>query len=138
MSQEKLILFDTNVFIHYLRGLPAAQEWMRKVLYEEIVGGINPLVDFELWCRTRNSKEEKQQKILIAKFRRINVHATITRKAGFLAMPYVIKKDKSISIPDFILAASAEYYKADILTANPKHFQPLGLRNVNILSYPVN
>ena len=130
---QKIILFDTNIFIKFLRGDISARQWMEGVRSHQVIGGVSPLTDFELWSGLRNPGEERRHRIMVSQFRRLQFHTTIARRAGELAQPYRQKHDKSIDVVDFLLAATAEYFRADILTANPKHFEPLPLKGVTII-----
>lgn len=132
---QKPILFDTCIFIDYLRSNPKPGVWIDKVIREQIEGKITTLVDFELWCGVKNNLDAKRHKILLSKFSRVNIHVTIARRAGELAYPFKKAHDKSISAVDFITAAAAEYYDFDILTDNRIDFIRLPLRGTNILTY---
>lgn len=104
-----------------------------RVLDGDIDGIISPIVDFELWSGVRDNADAKRIRVLLSKFRRVGFHVTIARAAGRLRYPFAKARDKSISTEDFIFAATAEYYGADILTENVKHFCVLPLKGVQII-----
>ncbi|HSW63408.1 MAG TPA: type II toxin-antitoxin system VapC family toxin [Dissulfurispiraceae bacterium] len=135
-TTKKKYLFDTTVIIDYLKGHSQAKQWVDCALDGMIDAGISPLVDFELWIGVRDEKEARRHKALLAKFRRLQFQATIARNAGELYRPYL--KNKAVSIPDAIMAATADYYSADIVTRNPKHFELLPLEKAKVVSYQVD
>jgi len=131
-TPKKPILFDTCIFIKYLRGEFPARLWIESVLDCQTIGGVSTLTDYELWSGVPNSREEKRYKALLRPFRRFQLHTAIARRAGLLAYPFQKRHDKSISMVDYILAATAEYYHADVLTNNLSHFRKLSLSGVDI------
>jgi predicted nucleic acid-binding protein len=127
-------LFDTSVIIGYWRRKgPSFQQWVDDVLDGRVEGGISLITDMELWAGVRNVKEERDHKILLAKFRRYEINLTVARRAGKL---WQVKKDKSLSgsISDILIAATAEYYKVDLVTGNEKDFVGLPLEKIKIIA----
>lgn len=133
----KILLFDTTVFIDYLRGKDVARGLMNPVIDKQREAAISVISDFELWCGVKDIKDEKRHKLLIWNFRRFQLNSTIARHAGELARPFFKEKNKSIGMSDFLIAATAEYYEADILTRNPKHFNAIPLDGVHIFEYSI-
>jgi predicted nucleic acid-binding protein len=133
----KPLIFDTTVFIDYMHGRPEAQSWVEKVFSGEIQAYVSPFTDYELWAGARNNNDIRTQKALLSKFHRANLHATITRRAGDISRPFVIQRDLSISAIDSIIAATAEYLKADVLTRNAKHYRKINLPNIKIITYDI-
>lgn len=119
-------LLDTNILIGYWRNSnPAAIVWVERVLDDEISGGISLITEMEMWRGVRNPKEERDHKIFLAKFRRYQFNVSVARRAGSLIRQLDLRKDEEYRIPDLIIAATAEYYRAGIVTTNPKHFVTL-------------
>lgn len=133
---QKIHLFDTTIFVDHLRGnTTKASQWIEEAFSGYIEAGVSTITDLELWIGVNSKENERRHKILLSKFRRFQLNVTIARRAGQLYRPYKLANDKSISIPDFIIAATAEYYKANIVTRNAKDFRPLQLKNVKIIEY---
>ncbi|PJI45408.1 MAG: VapC toxin family PIN domain ribonuclease [Rhizobium sp.] len=106
-------LFDTNVLIDYLNGIPQAREELG--LYEEraisivtwmevMVGASAPLAD-----ATRS---------FLAGFEVIQLNETVAEKAVELRRMHRIK------LPDAIIWASADIRGAILVTRNSKDFPP--------------
>ena len=135
--KNKPILFDTCVFITHLRSsVPNnATLWIEDVIRGDIDGIISPLIDYELWRGVKDNSDAKRHKILLARFRRVDFHVTIARRAGQLNYPFIKNHDRSISGPDFILAATAEYYGANILTDNLSDFSRIPIKESKIFSW---
>lgn len=124
-------LLDTTVFIDYLRGKnPASVQIVSDVLNDRLEAGFSIITDMELWVGVRNNAEARKIKILLAKFRRYQFSVVIARRVGDLR-----RINKSWQIPDLIIAATAEYYKVDIITRNIDHFTPLPIIGIKIVGY---
>jgi len=130
---KKIYLFDTTVFIDYLRGKAGALPWMENAMRNRYDAGISIITDLELWVGLQPN-EINRHKVLLSKFRRFQFQLTIARRAGELYRPFV-KSEKCLG--DVIIAATAEYYKADIVTRNPAHFRRLPLNGVEVVAYSV-
>lgn len=134
-NNQKIKVFDTTVFIDYLRGRKEALPFFQDVLGKRINPAISIITVVELWAGVKDSKDEKRHKALLSSFRRIQIHSAIAYHAGAMAYSYYKNGDRSISLPDFIIAATAEYLKADIVTRNGKHFQKIPLKNAGLILY---
>jgi predicted nucleic acid-binding protein len=137
-NNQKIKIFDTTVFIDYLRGRSEVIPLIQDVLDRRINPAISIITVVELWAGVKDAKDEKRHKALLSPFRRIQIHSAIAYRAGAMAYSFYKNGDKSISLPDFIIAATAEYLKADIVTRNGKHFQKLALKDVNLILYQLN
>jgi predicted nucleic acid-binding protein len=121
-------LFDTNILIDYWRkSRPAAIVWVERLLDDDISAGISMITEMEMWAGIRNLKEERDHKIFLAKFRRYKFNVTVARRTGSLIRQLELRKDQKFRIPDLIIAATAEYYRAGLVTTNPKDFNALPL-----------
>lgn len=124
-------LFDTNIFIEYLRNPNAlAAGWIDRVARKDITAGISHITTIELWIGLIRPKDEPVYKVLLAPFRKYDINRRIAIRTAELWRPYR-KTDASLS--DFLIAATAEYYRADIVTRNVKHFHPLNLKDIRII-----
>lgn len=135
MNPQKIQIFDTCVFVHFLRNNnTAAINLVTDVINGNLEAGISVITDMELWVGARTNNEEQRIKALLAKFRRFQFNVTIARRTGVLARPFFLNS-KAVPYPDLIIAATAEYYKADLRTKNIKDFQPLPLHGVQVISF---
>lgn len=131
---NQIYLFDTTVFIDFLRGNDnQAKTWMQGALDGNYSAGVSVITDLELWIGVRNNVDEKRHKLLLARFRRFQMNVTIARQSGKLIQPF-FKSDKNC-LRDIIIAATAEYYHADLVTRNPAHFRRIPLNGISIISY---
>jgi hypothetical protein len=71
--------------------------------------------------------------ILLAKFRRYQFNLTVARRAGEIK-GWAAQNRRPIGLADLIIAATAEYYRVDIVTGNARHFDSLPLNGVQIIS----
>lgn len=133
MAPTKSYLFDTCIVIDYLRGKNLhARQWFKDVFDGDISAGISVLTDFELWIGVRSPKEAKEHKMLLARLRRYQFHVTIARRAGEIFR--LLKEQGMRPDPmDTLIAATAEYYQVDIVTANIKHFSHFPLDKITII-----
>ncbi len=134
-NNRKIKIFDTTVFIDYLRGRKEVVPLIQAVLDRRVNPAISIITVVELWAGVKDTKDEKRHKALLLPFRRIQIHSAIAYRAGALAYSFYKNGDKSISLPDFIIAATAEYLNADIVTRNGKHFQKIPLKNAGLVLY---
>jgi len=115
-----ILLFDTDVLIDLLRGNQKTLDQVNEIqqglaLYcsiitvAEIYAGMFP-------------SEKKSTDALLDSFVHIPVHEEIAKLAGKLR-----NKHKRIELMDCLIAASAMYLDATLLTKNGKHYPMKGL-----------
>ena len=130
---KKTYLFDTTVFIDYLRGKAGAKPWIEDAFRNKFSAGVSVITDLELWVGIKNEADTKRHKILLSKFRRFQFQVTIARRAGELYKPFSKSSEKCLG--DVIIAATAEFYKANIVTRNPAHYRRLNLNGISVIEY---
>lgn len=135
MTKQKPILFDSCAFIHFFNGSNEAKVWITKVLNKSIIGEVSPITDFELWVWNPNKKQDKEYRVLLSRFKRVNFHAEIARTAASIYRQVPKNQRTKALVPDSFLAATALYSKADILTNNIKHFELFNLPGVVLIDY---
>lgn len=113
-------LFDTNVVILALRGVPQAlnfldtlnqtqeQSYISVVTRAEILAGMCP-------------HEEERTMILLESLASILVNEVIADQAGRLIYQYA-RQGVQLSLPDAQIAATALHYNLTLVTTNTKHF----------------
>lgn len=121
-------ILDTSVAVDHLRGLPAAVEYLHRLVDsgEEIVS--SEIVRFELVADVRDEARESLEEFFeIASW--VPVTADVARKAGELARNFRASHS-GIDAADYLIAATVQLLEAELLTTNVRHFPMLqGLRS---------
>jgi hypothetical protein len=105
------VLFDTNILIDYLNGMPAA-----KVEVERFT---NPAISIITWMEVmvgttpQNQAETKQ---FLTNFALLSIDAAIAERA------VVLRQSKRIKLPDAIIWSTAQIYDRLLVTRNTKDF----------------
>jgi len=134
-TSQRTQIFDTSVFVDYLRGREEAKSCVLNALGENVKPVVSIITIVELWAGVKDKKDERRHKAILLPFKRIPIYSAIAYRAGELAGAFYRKGDRGISIPDFIIAATAEFIGADIVTRDKKDFQKINLKNVNLILY---
>ncbi|MDP2279785.1 MAG: PIN domain-containing protein [Nitrospirota bacterium] len=114
------ILMDTDVFIDALKGVRSAKELFR-------------IKDVEIYCSILSKKEllskggfkdseRKRVMTMLSDVRVLRIDEDISKKYLFLVKKYGERTD---SIVDYIIAATAWSKKLPLLTRNKKHFKQI-------------
>ncbi len=113
-----MILVDTDVLIDFLRGLPASKAFIMENK-DEI--SFSAITEAELLSGKKcDDAREKERTIhLLSFFEKVPVDNPLVQIAGDLRRKY------GIETPDSIIAASALYTDATLVTRNIKHFERL-------------
>ena len=120
----KKVFIDTNIFINYLRG---ADKELVELFRFQLEGKIKLLtssaVIFEIYSG-QSLIEKKIEEKIDKLFTRIAVE-DITQEIAKLAAEINRKNKlyKKVETNDLLIAASAIYFKAELLTKNRKHFK---------------
>lgn len=129
----KTYLFDTNVLIEHIRkGNPIATRWIEKAARHQIAGILCQITITELWVGVKNQRHDHECRLLIAPFRKCDLNQRIAIRTAELWRPY--QKDPGTPLQDFLIGATAEYYHADVVTTNIKHFRLMQLEDVRIIN----
>jgi predicted nucleic acid-binding protein len=111
------VLVDTDVFINFLRGKPAAKEFLVAQLEEgpifcsvitiaEIVAGMRP-------------HEKEKTKALLNNLEVVDVNLAIAEKAGHYKGSI---KSHALELDDCLIAATAHVRKLTLATCNGRHY----------------
>ncbi|MBI2039880.1 type II toxin-antitoxin system VapC family toxin [Candidatus Microgenomates bacterium] len=116
-------VFDTSIFIDYLRGGTISDEVFDQIEKQNAQLFIPTIVIFELFSgnSTKNSSVRIKITNMIQSFKRIELTEEIAMMAGKLYREI----GKQVSTQDYIIAASALSIGASVLTLNQKHFQQI-------------
>ena len=115
-------LFDTTVFIDYWRGRASARAIIERSLNGELLGGFSILTDLELWVGVRDDRDARDHITMLSPYRRYPLNVTIARRSGELARIY---RANNMSIPDLIIASTAEFYGLTLVSRNTSDFSTL-------------
>lgn len=112
-------LFDTDVLVEHLRG----NEDATRLLLEASSAGqaaCSVLTRFELLAGMR-SNERSRIRQLLDSLTNLEASREVATRAGEWARHYR-RSHEGISAIDYLIAATADVYGADLLTTNVKHF----------------
>ncbi len=114
------VLVDTNICIDNLRGYQPATEYLLKL--HNIERWISAITVMELYAAPHLTPEQEEQMAgLIAGFNGIiDIDQNIARTAGGLIAKYW--KDRGLNPVDALIAATALFLDAVLITRNVKHF----------------
>jgi predicted nucleic acid-binding protein len=114
------IVVDTNIIIDILRNVEASLALVKKLMEENELF-ISGITEAEIFSGKDSESENKRQKILrvLSFFQKVNPNNEILQKAGEFRRKY------NISLLDCIIAATAHYINAVILTKNEKDFSKI-------------
>jgi predicted nucleic acid-binding protein len=119
------ILLDTDVIIDYLRGLPAAVEFLESC--EDLLM-ISSMTVAELFAGVREGEERQVLDMFTRAFEIVPVDEEIARRGGLYRRDY--QASHNTGLADGIIAATAERQKAQFVTLNASHYPMLA--NVKI------
>jgi len=105
------VLFDTNILIDYLSGIPQARLEMERysqraisiITWMEVMAGTTP-------------KDEKQIRAFLLTFSILPVIAEIAERA------FVLRRQRKIKLPDAIIQATAQEEDRFFITRNTRDF----------------
>lgn len=124
------IVVDTSILIDYLRGGKRGAKFI-----EEIEGNIElfvpTIVIFELFSGKSSTNPLIASRILklLSFFQRIDLDEKIAKIAGSLYRDI----NRTLQVPDYLIAASSLEIGASIVTLNQKHFEQIP----NLSIYPL-
>lgn len=114
------ILLDTDVLIDYLRDLPAAVGFLEN-LTEPLL--ISSMTVAELYAGVREGEERQVLDLFIRAFEVVPVDDEIAIRGGLFRRDY--RASHGTGLADAILAATAEFRRAQLVTLNARHYPML-------------
>lgn len=116
---------DTDVFIDFFRGVPAATSYLRKNADQILFSAIT---EAELLAGQICNNPSEREKVchVLSQFEKIPVDNPLVQIAGDFRRKY------GVEIPDALIAASAFMVDAIIITRNKKHFELIKEINVEV------
>lgn len=117
-----LYLLDTCVFIDYFLQKEQASNWLLRAEQGQIEVAVSTLTIYELWKGARNDTEKQKIRTITHKYRLTPPNRQIAQQAAafYKSIPKA-QRGPHLDL-DVLTAATAEYYRADIVTSNIKHF----------------
>ena len=113
----KLLLFDTDVMVDFLRGHPKSVALVKahstRIIFSSIVVA-------ELYAGVRDDDERDVLDNLVSLFPVVPVSAALARAGGLFKKDY--DKSHGVGLADAIIAATAESENAELKTLNTKHY----------------
>jgi predicted nucleic acid-binding protein len=116
-------LIDTTVAVDHLRGTTAAMELLERLVDEDETLATSELVRFELLAGVHPDEREALEQFF-STLVWLPVSEDVTRPAGRLAQEYR-KAHSGIDDVDYLIAATAIVYDAELLTTNVRHYPML-------------
>ena len=119
------MLFDTDVLIWAIRGLPAAA-----TLIDEDKQRFVSVVNYmELMQGARNKQEQTHLKHFFKSlnFTVLPINEAISHHAAFLIEAYTLKS--GIQLADALVFATAHIHSLTLCSANEKHFRDIDMLN---------
>lgn len=117
-----ILLIDTDILIDYLRNVHPAVGFLKKAM-QEAVCWISAITVAELYAGVREGNERKVLAQFIQEFQLADVGSIIAEQGGIYRRDFV--KSHSTGLADAIIAATAEYLGAELITLNKKHYPML-------------
>ncbi|HZH91811.1 MAG TPA: type II toxin-antitoxin system VapC family toxin [Pyrinomonadaceae bacterium] len=114
------LLIDTDVLIDYLRGRAEAISYLES-LTEPLL--ISAMTVAELHAGVREGAERIALEQFLSVFNVIPVDYAIAANGGLIRRDY--GKSHGVGLADAIIASTAEFRKAELVTLNKKHFPTL-------------
>lgn len=126
-----IVVFDTNILIDHLKGLPQAREQLRNIESGIFKGYISTITVMELLSAPKLSEQRYEAiRNLLEIFEHISVDRKIASTAGRLLSTY--RASHGMDPMDAIIAATALVNEAVLFTLNKRHFSFIeGLVSIN-------
>lgn len=125
------VVFDTNIIIDHLRGIPQATQQLREIENGNFEGLMSTITVMELMAAPRMSEERFNiVKGIFEMFDLVPVESTIAAAAGSFLSKY--RASHGLNPMDAIIAATAYVSESVLFTLNQKHFRFIqGLVSIN-------
>lgn len=109
----KPVLFDTNILIDYLRGIPQA----RAECDRQADRAISIVSWMEVMVGSTNTNEA-ETRLFLQNFYTLPLEANVAERA------FLLRRTKRIKLPDAIIQATAEESGRILITRNTRDFPP--------------
>ena len=111
-----MVIVDTDIFIDFLRNMPAAREFIEQHLYHI---NFSAITEAELLSGKECNDENVRKKLLhfLSQFEKIPFDNPLVQVAG------EFRRVHGVDLPDAIIAATAFMGDTTLYTRNTKHFE---------------
>lgn len=117
--EKEMILLDSNILIDYFREKPLVKSFINHYSKSNLF--ISSVVAMELYQGVLNKSEFGKIKKELSHFSMIDINEPIAQTALRLHERYALSH--KISIPDYLIAATALVYDLELRTYNLKDFR---------------
>jgi predicted nucleic acid-binding protein len=114
-------ILDSVALIDYYCNRPGVAPYFEMIFAGRASGAFSTIAELELWQGIRPGEEERHEAVL-ALLERVPVDGAIARRAAGLRRQMGLDR---LSLPDAVMAASAEITGRTLLTRNTRHFEAL-------------
>jgi predicted nucleic acid-binding protein len=114
-------LFDTNILIDYLNGVPAAEALIDKTRHRMV----SVVTWMEVLAGARTRDEEDVIEMFLRDFKLVEISRPVARGA------VALRKGRRLRLPDAIILATAQHESAVLITRNTRDF-PAGDPGVHV------
>ncbi len=114
------VFFDTDVIINILKKRVDTIETLQQLINKRVKMFISPIVIVEVYQGARKNEFEEIKR-LFSYFEVVDIDAQIGYKAGTYANRYA-KAYHTISLEDYLIAATVNLYDLVLWTYNKKHY----------------
>ena len=112
MAGRMKVVFDTNILVDYLNGIPAARNELEQ--YEEV--GISMVTWMEVLAGTEDAAEETITREFLSQFKIQPLDKTVAERA------IKIRRQHKLKLPDAIIWATAMELGRVLVTRNTRDF----------------
>jgi predicted nucleic acid-binding protein len=136
LSADTDYLFDTTVFIDYLRGRPVAGSIFHQAQSMSLKIGYSILTLAELWVAVSTERQTRDYDLLLKPFQCYPIEIAVAKRAGELRAATGSVKGQSIpSVVDCLIAATGERYGLTVCSRNTRHFNLFRQYSISVVEY---
>ena len=114
-----MLLIDTDVLIDFLKGVPAALQYLNSLPDPPLVSSVTVA---ELYAGVRDH-ERPVLDALVSRLQTIPIDRDMARRGGLIRRDY--RSSQGVGLIDALIAATAEAHNTTLVTLNRKHFPAL-------------
>lgn len=115
-------LIDTDILIDYLRGYTKAVKFIDTSI-AELTCYISIITVAELYAGVRDGNERHILEQFLQVFEIVSLNEETAQTGGLYRRDY--RKSHGVGLPDALIAATAKYVGATLVTLNKKHYPML-------------
>lgn len=117
-----MFLVDTNIIIYYLEGSKEAVDFLSAKRAALAISSIT-------WMEVLSYSFTPQQEVVVRQF--LNEFRLLEISKPVMEQAVNLRRQKSIKLPDAIIAASSIYYEMPLVTRNTKDFRQVPIQLID-------